>query len=157
MKKTVVTFMVLALVGSALAAPAIAGKKKKKKPVRVERVVETTYDLAALGIGAPAGTGACPAATNSCGRAATGLEEKYVVVEIADASGTATAFSLGQDTDPAALGTEHDLGEFCGTTGDVPIEIVPGAEILVFPWAAGPACASVGTTGTVTLTISNLP
>lgn len=157
MKKTLIIALALSLVAGALAMPASAKKKKKKKPVRVERVVETTYDLAAIGVGDPVGSGACPAATNSCGRAATGPDEKYVKVEIADATGLPVSFNLGQDTDPAALGTEHQLGRFCGTTGDEPIEIVPGAEILVFPWIFGPSCASVGTTGTVSFTISNLP
>lgn len=156
MKKTIVAALAISLVAGALAMPATA-KKKKKKPARVERVVETTYDLAALGIGDPVGAGVCLGATNSCGRAPTGPDEKYVKVEIADATGLPTSFTLGQDTDPAALGTEHQLGEFCGTTGDAPIEIIPGAEILVFPWTAGPACAALGTTGTVTFTLSNLP
>lgn len=158
MKKSIVLVLALALIAGSFAAPAAAKKKKKKKaPVRVERVVETVYDLAALGVGDPVGSGACPAATNSCGRAATGLDEKFVKVEITDATGLPVSFNLGQDTDPDTLGTEHQLGRFCGTTGDEPIEIVPGAEILVFPWAVGPACGSVGTTGTVSFTISNLP
>lgn len=157
MKKSVILVLVLGLIAGSFAAPAMAKKKKKKKPARVERVVETAYELGALGVGEPLGTGACLAATNSCGRAATGPDEKFVTVEITDATGLPVSFSLGQDTDPAELGTEHDLGEFCGTTGDEPIEIVPGAEILVFPWTVGPACASVATSGTVAFTISNLP
>lgn len=154
MKKILVTAVVIGLVAGSLAAPAVA---KKKKPKRVERVVETVYELPATGVGAPVGSGVCFGATNSCGRAAVGAGEKFVKVEITDASGLPVSFDLGQDTDPDAFGTEHDLGQFCGTTGDKPIEIVPGAEILVFPWMIGPSCASVGTTGTVTLTISNLP
>ncbi|MGI8774811.1 MAG: hypothetical protein ACR2KQ_07335 [Actinomycetota bacterium] len=159
MKKLLILALVASLIAGALIGPAAAGKKKKKKkkPQRVERVVEMEYQLAALGVGDPAGTGACPAATNSCGRAATGPEDRWVKVEITDATGTPTSFSLGQDTDPDALGTEKDLGEFCGSTGDEPIEIEPGFEILVFPWLLGPACQSAGTTGTVTMTISNLP
>ena len=156
MKKTLVVALAISLVAGALAMPATA-KKKKKKPARVERVVETVYDVAAIGVGSPLGVGACPAATNSCGRAAVGADEEYVKVEIADATGLPTSFTLGQDTDPGAVGTEHSLGVYCGTTGDEPIKILPGVEILVFPWAVGPACASLGTTGTVSFTLSNLP
>ena len=157
MKRFLVLALVLGLVAGALVGPATAGKKKKKKkPKRVERVVETKYEAPAFGA-APPGNGVCLRPTNSCGDIATGPKEKYVKVEITDATGLPVAFHLGQDTDPDALGTESSLGDFCGTTGDEPIEIEPGFTIVVFPWALGITCASVATQGTVTGTLSNLP
>ena len=153
MRKAIIVALVLGLVAGSLSAPAVA---KKKKPKKVERVVELTYDLGATGAGAPVGTGACLRPTNSCGDIPTGSTEKYVTVEITDAAGLPVAFSLTQDTDPDAIGSESDLGEFCGKTEE-PIAIEPGFTIVVFPWTVGPACGSVATTGTVKATLSNLP
>ena len=151
MKKTLVLAILLGLLAGALFAPEAAAKKKKKK--RVERVVESEYQAPAIGT---TGNGACLNATNSCGRALPAAGEKYVKVEIDDATGTPVSFSLGQDSDPEALGTETDLGEFCGTT-DTFIALQDASEVVVFPWMLGPTCGAVATTGTVTFTFSNLP
>lgn len=157
MKKAIVIALVLGLVAGAMAAPATAKKKKKKKkPVKVERVVETAYEAPAIGA-APPGNGVCFRPTNSCGDIAVGPKERWVKVEIEDATGLPVAFHLGQDTDPDALGTESSLGDFCGTTGDEAIKIEPGYPIIVFPWAVGASCGAVATQGVVTATLSNLP
>ncbi len=155
MRKAIAVALALGLLAGAMVAPAEAGKKKKKK--RVERVAETTYEAPALGSATTGGV--CLRPTNSCGDIATSGDEKCVKVEIADATGTAVAFTLGQDSDPATLGTELDYGQFCGTTGDEPIEIEPGYPLVVFPWAFGDVVCpgGVATTGTVTATLSNLP
>lgn len=156
MKKAIVLALVLGLIAGMMSVPATAGKKKKKKkPKRVERVVETTYDAPAIGA-SPPGNGVCLRPTNSCGDIAVGAKEKWVKVEITDATGTPVAFSLGQDTNPDELGTEEDLGDYCGDTGDKAIKLKPGYAIVVFPWAAGVGCASLATTGTVKATLSNL-
>jgi len=156
MKKSLVVLLILGLVASFAVAPAQAGKKKKKQPVKTTRVVESVYEAPALGI-APPGSGVCLRPTNSCGDIATGGTEKYVTIEILDTTGTPVAFSLGQDTDPETFGTESDLGNFCGTTGDQPIEIEPGLPLVVFPWAIGVECKAIATQGTVKATLSNLP
>lgn len=157
MKKTLAVALSLGLLVGALVGPAEAGKKKKKKPKKVERVAEITYDAPALGSASTGGV--CLRPTNSCGDIATGATEKFVKMEIADLSGTAVAFTLGQDTDPDALGTETQYGLFCGTTGDEAIQIEPGYPLIVFPWAFGDVVClgGVGTTGTITATLSNLP
>jgi len=149
MKKTIIAVVALGLLAGSLVAPAAAGKKKK----RVERVAETKYEAPAIGSGA----GVCFRPTNSCGDIATGATEKFVRVEITDATGLPVSFSLAQDTDPDTFGSEKDLGDFCGTTGDATIAIEPGYPIVVFPWAVGPACGSIATQGTVKATLSNLP
>lgn len=153
MKKSIGIVMILALVAAAFAVAPAQAKKKAKKTTRV---VETAYDAPALGV-APPGNGVCLRPTNSCGDIATGGTEKYVTVEILDATGTPVAFHLGQDTDPDTFGTETDLGDFCGTTGKKPVKIEPGYPIVVFPWAIGAECGSIATQGTVTATLSNLP
>lgn len=153
MKKVVVTAIVIGLVAGSLAAPAVAKKKKAKK---VERVVELTYDLGATGVGTPLGTGVCFRPTNSCGDIPVGSTEKFISVEIKDATGLPVSFSLTQDTDPDSFGSESDLGDFCGKT-DEPIAVEPGFNVIVFPWTLGPGCGSAATTGTVTAKLSNLP
>lgn len=152
MKKAIAVALSLGLLGGALVAPAEAGKKK-----RVERVAEIQYEAPALGT--PSTTGVCFRPTNSCGDIATGGSERFVKMEIDDASGTAVAFTLGQDTDPDTFGTETQYGDFCGTTGDKAIKIKPGFPLIVFPWAFGDvACpGAFGTQGTVKATLSNLP
>ena len=141
--------------------PAEAAKKKKKKkkaPQRIERVAESEYQAPALG--SPDTGGACLAAPNSCANLPTGADDLYVKVTVEDSTGTATAFRLGQDTDPATLGTETQYGDFCGTTGDTPIKLeAPGVELLSFVWAFGAITCpgSFGTSGKVVATFSNLP
>lgn len=154
MRRALAVALAVGLLAGAFVAPAEAAKKKKKK---VERVVEITYEAPALGT--PSTVGVCFRPTNSCGDIATGATEKFVKMEIDDASGTAVAFTLGQDTDPDTFGTETTYGDFCGTTGDKPIEIQPGAPLIVFPWAFGDVVCpgAFGTTGTIKATLSNLP
>ena len=154
MKKGVVVALILGLIASALVvAPAEAGKKKKKKVTR-----EVTVEYQAPALGTPESGGVCLRPTNSCGDIPVGATEKFVLVEITDATGTPVAVNLGQDTDPNTLGTEVDLGTYCGTT-EVPIPMEPGYTIVVFPWAfGGGTCpGAVATTGSVTATMSNLP
>ncbi|HVM33896.1 MAG TPA: hypothetical protein VM784_00950 [Actinomycetota bacterium] len=154
MKRTLAVLLAFGLVGGALAAgPAEAKKKKKKKPKRVERVIKSEYQAPAIG----SGSGVCFRPTNSCGDLPIGLHEKFVKVEIADTTGLPVYFNLGQDTDPDTFGTEKSYGSFCGSTGDEAIKILPGYPLVVFPWLLGPTCPSVGTSGTVTATVSNLP
>ncbi len=155
MKKMVAVALSLGLLGGALVGPAEAGKKKK--PKRVELVAEVRYEAPALG--SPSTVGVCFRPTNSCGDIATGSTESFVKMEIDDASGTAVAFTLGQDTDPETFGTETQYGDFCGTTGDEPIKIEPGFPLIVFPWAFGDIVCpgAFGTQGTIKATLSNLP
>jgi hypothetical protein len=160
MKKSLVVFLVLGLMAALAVAPAQA-KKKKKKPVRVERVVEAAYQ--APGIGATvngAGGGACPFAdptTQTCIEFPLQAGEKYVKVEITDATGGSVAGSVSQgDTDGDGIGNLY--GQFC-TAHPQPIPMEsPSAPLRVSFYAGGsPDCVSTPTTGTIKVTFSNMP
>lgn len=155
MKRTLVLLMILGLiVGSVTTAEA-----KKKKPKKVTRTVELAYAAPGFGL-ATAGVG-CSPALGSCGEVPTGPDDRYLKVTLTDASGTPTAFQLSQDTEPGdpTNTIETEIGTFCGTTGDKPVEILPGFEITIFPWAWGDIVCPTGfgTTGTMTVELSNLP
>lgn len=156
LKRILVLTMILSLVFGSIAT-ADAGKKKKREPKRVVRVVEVTYDGPAIGVGA-AGAGVCLGALNSCGLVPIGDDDKFLEVEVTDTSGTTVQLSLGQDTDEGAVGTEVDLGAICGASTESIAIQAPGVPITTFPWAiGGPDCLGVATTGTITFRFSNLP
>jgi hypothetical protein len=158
MKKALVVALVAGLLAGALVGPAEA-KKKKKKPQKVTRTAEAPYQFPGFGT-ASVGVG-CSPALGSCGNFTVGGDERFLKVTLTDATGTPTPFSVAQDTEPGdptnTIETNH--GTFCGTTGDAPINILPGYELTIFIWAWGDALCptGVGTTGTVTAEFSNLP
>jgi hypothetical protein len=157
MKRALVMSLVLSLLVAGLVAPAEAGKKKKK-PKRVQRVVEHSYDVASPGI--PGVIGACLAAqmdNSGCINIPTGGNEKFVTVEVSDASGTPPSGILGQDTDTSNTGFEI-FHTFCGGV-DEPVAIPqPGAELRVSVYLApAPGCSGIGTSGDFKVTLSNLP
>jgi hypothetical protein len=142
-------------------APADAAKKKKKPPVpvKVERVVELTYDSPGVGVALMGDSGGYPIGFPSSADMPTSAEERYVTVEIVDGSGQKVSASLSQ-SDQDGDGFVDDLGEsFCGATEE-PIEFEPGTTI-VGVYAHNGTCAdgtpSIMTTGTVKLTFSNMP
>jgi len=147
MKKVLVTAVVVGLIAGSLGAPAMA-KKKKKKPVRVERVAEATYSGSANVV-------YFPAATFGGAAFALGGDEQYVSFEITDASGTTISANVGQD--PDGDNQVATVGEFCGKTEE-PIKVEPGLEVTIFveqgTCGGGP---SIVTEGTIKATISNLP
>ena len=157
MKKLVALTLMVAVAAAFVAAPAEAGKKKKAK--RISRTMEVPYS--APGFGTASASVACSPALGSCGNFAVGPDDKFAKFTLTDSTGTPTAFSVNQDTEPGdptnSIETSH--GTFCGTTGDTPIALVPGAEITVFIWAWGDAICptGIGTTGTVKAEFSNLP
>ena len=163
MKKTLMVALALSLVAGALAMPAQA-KKKKKKPVRVEQIVEIPYQGGNAGVATPAYTGgAClvdPTQPFSCKSAIPeSIDFKYVKVEVADASGQKAGGFISQgDTD--GDGISDGYGQFCGGHAE-PVEMTaPGSPVDISLYAgvcsdaSGP---SVVTTGTITVTFSNLP
>ena len=151
MRKSLTVLLAASLVTGALLAPSADAAKKKKKPKKVSRTVTQTYQAPAIGNGA----GVCLKPTNSCAETPTATADKYVIIEITDAAGLPVNAGFGQEID-GELGVEN-YQAFCGKTPK-PVKIEPGYPITVFPWAApGAACPGVATTGTVKLTLSNLP
>ena len=154
MKRLLVLCMILGLV-----AGSIATAEAKKKPKRVSRTVELTYAAPGFGF-ATVGVG-CSPALGSCGEVPTGPDDRYIKVTLTDASGTPTSFQLSQDTESGDTTNtiETTIGTFCGTTGDKAIQILPGFEITIFPWAWGDVVCPTGfgTTGTMNVELSNLP
>lgn len=153
MKKFLVLAVVLGLVAGSLGAPAMA--KKKKKGAKVERVAEATYDNPAIGIGGVVSSG------SAGGSAEFPLMpgETFFSLDVTDASGTAVYASLSQDTDPSTPSWEIFAG-VCGKTTE-PIEVAPDLPVRVTitagPGRQVPTCAGVASSGTIKVTLSNLP
>lgn len=163
MKKILVTAVVIGLVAGSLAAPAMAKKKKPKKPVRVEEVIEIEYQGGNGGVATPAFTGGVclndPSMPFSCKSAIPTIAAEYIKVEVTDASGQKAGGFISQgDTDGDTVADGY--GQFCGGHAE-PVQLtVPAAAVDISLYAgvcsdaSGP---SVVTSGTITVTFSNLP
>lgn len=131
--------------------------KKKKKPKRVERKVDYEYTAPSPGISGV--VGACMTVLGvegtACQDTPVGPKDLYVMVSVEDATGQPTNFDLAQDSDPSP-GLEI-FASGCGETTD-PVAITPGLPLRVSVTAiGGPDCPGAATTGTVKITLSNLP
>ncbi|MEA2432832.1 MAG: hypothetical protein QOG54_289 [Actinomycetota bacterium] len=158
MKKMMITALVIGLIAGAMLAPAEAKKKAK----RTERSVEVTYQAPGIGATTPGpSAGVCPFAdptTQECIEIAPELGEKYIKVEIADATGQKVAGYISQG-DVDGDGISDLYGDFCGGH-EAPIKMAsPGALVRISFYAGAKTdCApSTPTTGTITVTFSNLP
>ena len=155
MRKTLAVALAVGILAGAFVGRADAAKKKKKKaPVKQERVVEATYDGPALGSSDLGG--ACPSATNSCGKFSALPTETYMSLEITDSAGGPVGASVSWDTDGDGLSeTGFDV---CGKTEE-PQVIDPSYEINVFVWAFPSTTCPTGhaTTGSIKATFSNMP
>lgn len=151
MPKTFATAVFLSLVVAVFLAPAAeaeAEAKKKKKPKRVERTTRTvsaeytTSGSVSLAIG----TASVCAQDQGCLSFLSQDGEKYVSLEVADATGTPSPFLV--DTSNAA---------YCGATV-APIWLNGAAEVnITMASVSLPDCTGVATTGTISATFSNLP
>ena len=157
MKKTLIAALVLGLVAGAMAAPATA---KKKKPKKVERVVEIDYQGPGVGITSPAASvGYCYQfpVSDACLTVIPEPGEKYIKIEVTDASGTAVAGFISQgDLDGDGIGDLY--GDFCGAhEAPIQLEVKGGPfDISLYDGVCGTG-PSVMTTGTIKITLSNLP
>jgi hypothetical protein len=161
MKKAIVVAITAGLIAGAFVGPADAGKKKKK-PVRVERVVEVDYAAPGIGVTTPAAAGGiCPFAdptTQQCIEIPLQVGEAYVKIEIADAAGQTVAGYISQG-DVDGDGISDLYGDFCGAHPE-PIELMSASapvRVSFYNGATADCAPSLATTGTITATFSNLP
>ncbi len=150
-----------------MVAPAEAGKKKKKKaPVKVERVVEFEYicpcGVKVLGSGPAFQLGSLTGGDPNVGGGVVTFNpstEKYLKVESKDDSGQPIAIRIAMDTDPNDTSVNNTVADVCSATQE-PIEMPDvEAEFRVFVTSGtctdGTPALALG--GTITFTLSNLP
>lgn len=157
MRKTTTVILTGMVALSLIVAPAAEAKKKKPKgPQRTERTAESSYDTPA--IGHPDVAVGCSGA-NGCAEFALGADESYITLSIEDSSGMPVYASAGQDTDGDGLADASQFN-FCGSTPE-PVPVLPGYPLNIFigigPGASPPCAPALGTSGTVTAVISNMP
>ena len=157
MKRFLILFIILGLIaGSATTAGA------KKKPTRFERTVERTYDTQFVPFGGLV-THTCDQETTvGCVAIKTSSKEAYLTAKVEDAHAQPVLVNFGS-WDPDMELFAH-YGSFCGETKR-PIRFPPGVELtfwigywdpgLPSNWATCPP--GFGTTGTISVTLSNLP
>ena len=155
MRRLIGLIAVAGLLVAGSVGPADAGKRR---PKRIERVVEHTYQFGSPG--APGVAGACLHGTvegSGCFTFPTSSTEAFVTLEVDDASGTTPSGILGQDTDPNTPGFDI-FHTFCGGFEE-PVAIPqPGMELRISVYALpAPGCAGAGTTGSFKATLSNMP
>ena len=154
MKRAIAVALALGLLAGAFVGTAEAGKKRK--PKKVTREAEGSYDLPPLVIaGTCSQTGAI-----GCVAFVTGAKERYVTAEVTDQHGQPVAVSISANTD-GEFGDDETYGTFCGKTEE-PIEVAPGTELHFWVGAATDIGADgcvpgFATSGTVSAVFSNLP
>jgi hypothetical protein len=146
MRKTLITLLALSAAASLLAVPAEA----KKKPKKIERVVEVNYDNPAIGSGTTGGIGL------GVPTIPTSTKEVFISIEVADDVNPMAGVRVRWDVD----GDDTSDGAFfvCGSTPE-PVAIPGGVTLDVFPYIGGDASCpgSSAFSGTVKATLSNLP
>jgi len=150
LRKIGVAVIAACVLAALVVGPADARKKKRKKPVKVERVIEARYDNPAIGSGNTGGVGlgipSLPSASN----------EVFVSVEVMDDVNPMAGVRVRWDLD----GDDTSDGAFfvCGATEE-PVPIPGGVVLEVFPYIGGDASCpgSSAFMGTVKATFSNLP
>lgn len=146
MRRVWTIMLVLGLIAGAMAAPAEAGKKKKKKVAAV-RTFEVRYENPAFGLGGVGG------GCSGCPSVAFSAEEKYAVIIIEDDVSPSGYIGLAYDSDGDGL---QDMGPaVCGETSE-PMEIEPGTGYTAWPWLAGSECpGSSSVAGTIKVLASS--
>ena len=152
MKRFLILFMILGLIAGSAAEAKQAGRK------RIERTVEGTYN----GTWLPFGNRVCASTSGvGCMTVTTGANESYLSAKVTDAHGQPVFVTVfEQNTDARYDEVPPYYGSFCGETTR-PMKIRPGRtyELWVGYWNLSlPSCVpGMATTGTVSVTLSNLP
>lgn len=153
MRKGIVVALCAGLIAGSFAAPAQSAPKKKKKPKKVERVIEFQYECPCTGfIQLGSLTGGDP--NLGGGAFPIGAGEVFISGEVKDTTGQPIWVSINQDTN--GDGFNDEVATFCGKS-DAPLPINEGLEIRVFVGNVGPSCPGPGLGGTITFTLSNMP
>lgn len=155
MKRAIAVALALGLLGGMMVGPADAGKKKKK-PVKVERVVEIEYSSPGIGV---APVGGYPVNFPDGLEIPTLAEELFVKIEVEDASGQKIWGFISQgDIDGNGL-NDDGFANFCGSHEE-PVDLAaPGSTIIgvyMYNGACDDGTPSVMTSGTITMTFSNM-
>ncbi|MDQ3962941.1 MAG: hypothetical protein M3277_03385 [Actinomycetota bacterium] len=156
MKRFLIALMLFGLIGGTLAAA------EAKRPRRVERTVEGTYETQFVPYGGWV-TDTCAAeATVGCVAIETRLNEAFFTARVEDAHGQPVLVTV-TDVGTAQFGPSRTYGTFCGETEE-PIAFDRGEDLIFSAgyWDPGlpswPSCSpGFGTTGTISVTLSNLP
>lgn len=149
MRRMFVLLLVMGLVVGGLTT-AEAAKKKKKKPKRVERVVEYRYESPSVGATGAGGVTLNPGLS-------TGPDEIYLSLEQTDDVSPVPNVRFSWDTDGDG---QNDTGvNICGGKTEEPVELPGGIELGVFTYPSGGAACpgTFNTTGTLKITLSNMP
>lgn len=156
MKRFLILFTVLGLVGGLVAT---AEAKKSRK--RVERIVEGTYDTQFVPFSSLVTQTCANTDAKGCVVINARPKEEYFTAKVTDAHGQPVLVTVA-GSGPLPGGRVY--GSFCGETEE-PIRFDPSDELrfipgywdpyLPTPWASCPP--GFGTTGTISVTLSNQP
>lgn len=165
MRRALAVALAVGLLAGAYAAPAEAAKKKKK-PVRVERVVEFEYQcpcgVKVMGTGPGWQFGSLTGGENNIGGGFVPFDpstERFLKVESEDPLGMPVAINISMDTDPNDTSVNNSVANICGATEE-PIEL-PDVEAEFRVFVTSGTCAdgtpTAASGGVITFTFSNLP
>lgn len=146
MRRTLILILALGLVAGSIATAEAA---KKKKPKRVERSLEYTYQAS---FGSPGVTGV----TLNPG-IATGPDDLFVMIETTDDVSPVPSVRFSWDSDGDG---SNDTGvNICGGKTEEPVPLPGSVELGVFTYILpGPGCPNgFSTNGTIKITFSNMP
>ena len=159
MKRFLILFMILGLIGGSVVT---AEAKKRQKSTRTERTVEGSYDTQFVPFSGLVTRPCAQAEAIGCVTIETGAQEKFLTANVTDAHGQPVLVTVDSWDPYTESFTKY--GSFCGET-ERPIRFRPGVELrflpgywdpyLPTPWANCPP--GFGTTGIVSVTLSNLP
>ena len=153
MKRFLIFVMVLGFI-----AGSVATTEAKRRPTRVERTFEGNYETPFV----PGRAGCSRTEGRGCVTVYTRSTESFFTAEVTDALGFPVFVQVWTEADSDGL-EDVLFGTFCGETTQ-PISFPPGTELhfwvgFTFSTAAYESCPSglIATTGTISVTLSNVP